>query len=204
MWDDPSRSEFIESLNLDDRSQSIRFWRSCVPPQPAGVDFGAFVQAAFTTLEVWNREESQSVDDELARGLMGVFSVLRQAAERRPKDCRRIAERLVPYCFSRNINISGEAVVFFRFFPALIGFAAPTLIRVAALTESAPKAPSLSLRGVAFRTLYHLNSKYAELKELSQSHHDYIRALFHWSQTCRLNIHAEEYSLLANTLIWHD
>lgn len=204
MGNKSSSSETIAKLNLHDRAHSIRSWRSCVPQQPDGTDFDAFIEAAFTTLEVWNLEETKSVDEELAWGLMGVLSVLRQAAERRPEDCRRIAERLVPYCCSRNINISGEAVVFFRFFPDLIGLTAPSLVRVAALTESAPMAPRLSLRGLAFRTLHHLNSEYAEVKELSQARHDYIRAIFLWSQTCQLSIHAEEYSLLANTLIWYD
>jgi hypothetical protein len=146
----------------------------------------------------WNRPENSLHVTNVA---MGVFKLVTLAIQGSRANAERVFQRAAAHCLNPNLYVAPGAFLFCEQFPQFNYLSLPYLRAVALCGHQEPVDKPISLRGLAFKSMYLLDPDVANDPELRPARIECARGLFRWAKDGVSN-RCDEWADIANLLIW--
>ena len=171
---------------LEDLKDDHNLWSRCTMVKGSfrrrANQLPSYRTAAFDALDHWHASPTSEADSQAGGAIDGAFNVIGHSIEVDStiaySTCRRVAD----YFSSRNINSAFGAIRRFEYpvFSRFTIFVADKLIAVATLDAPTPSPIEMTVRGIAFRSLFELDPQYKHWSQLAVARDECVHGLLTW------------------------
>lgn len=139
-------------------------------------------QAAFEAIEYWHGKPTSKRDERQGGAIDGALTAIDVFISYNPDTAYQACRRVGGYFASPNINSAFGAIRRFEYrgFSRYTIFVADQLIAVATWDNPTPSPVEMTLRGIAFRSLFKLDPQYKYWPQLRRARDECVHGLLTW------------------------
>lgn len=141
-----------------------------------------YTAAAYDALDHWHAIPTSEADSVASGAIEGALSVIGKSIEADASVACSACRTVAKYFSSRNINSAFGAIRRFEYpiFSRYTIFVADQLIGVATTDDPTPSPIEMTVRGIAFRSLFQLDPQYKHWPQLRSARDECVHGLLTW------------------------